>query len=573
MKPEGRRYQAAMQVKGLSPEIYNVMEADTLHIEGRQNSVNRKSENDTTPSGSKTAAWYRKDSAGTRDIQSASRTCLTAVRQRDGISANDLKKGGGAECALEVGLVHSRGVTGVTTGDVKRTRLEGTGNNTQREGKHQPYIEMGRQVETKLTRIAEIARENPKAEFTSLAYMLNEGFLLRCYGELKDKAVGVDGETLESYGVGIEDKLAQLVERMKGKKYRPQPVRRVQIPKENGKTRPLGIPTVEDKVVQMGMKKILEAVFEGDFLDVSHGFRPNRSCHTALKAADRVLMNKPIRYVVEVDIKGYFDNIDHKWLIECLRQRIKDPSFLRLVVRFLKSGIMEDGRYQETDKGTPQGGVLSPILSNIYLHFILDLWFERRIKRELKGNAWEIRYADDFVIFAQNKEDAEAIIAKLKDRLTKFGLEASEEKTRIVEYGRWAEKPDTFDFLGFTHYCDKTRNGGFKVGVRTSRKKFRQKVKAMNAWLKSVRNLIKLKEWWKVMRAKLIGHYNYYGISGNYKSINRYYQKTVYLAYKWVNRRSQKASFNYKEFWEYLKRYPLPLPKIYCKLYTYGEYC
>lgn len=573
MKPEERRYQAATpclptgrQVKGLSPEITHVMEADTVHNDGRQYGVSRKSENGTTPSGSKTVAWYRKDSAGTRDIQCAS-------QHRGGINSNNLKKGGGVEGALEVGLVHSRGVAGATTGDVKRTRLEGTGSNTQREGKHLPYIEMGKQVETKLTRIAEIARERPKAEFTSLAYMLNEGFLLRCYSELKDKAAGVDGETLESYGVGIEDKLAQLVERMKGKKYRPQPVRRVQIPKENGKTRPLGIPTVEDKIVQMGMKKILEAVFEGDFLAVSHGFRPNRSCHTALKAVDEVLMNKPIRYVVEVDIKGYFDNIDHKWLIECLRQRIKDPSFLRLVVRFLKSGVMEDGRYQETDKGTPQGGVLSPILSNIYLHYILDLWFERKVKRELKGNAWEIRYADDFVIFAQNKEDAEGIIAKLKERLSKFGLENSEEKTRIVEFGRGAEKPDTFEFLGFTHYCDKTRRGGFKVGIRTSRKKFRQKVKAMNAWLKSVRNLVELKEWWKVLKAKLIGHYNYYGISGNYKSINRYYQNTIYQVYKWVNRRSQKASFNYKEFWEYLKRYPLPKPKIYCRLYTYGEYC
>ena len=396
---------------------------------------------------------------------------------------------------------------------------------------------------------------------------------MRCYGELKDKAAGVDGETLESYGIGIEDKLAQLVKRMKEKKYTPQPVRRVQIPKGSGKRRPLGIPTVEDKIVQMGMKKILEAVFEGDFLDVSHGFRPNRSCHTALKAADEVLTSKPIGYVVEADIKGYFDNIDHKWLIECLRQRIKDPSFLRLVVRCLKSGIMEEGRYQETDKGTPQGGVLSPILSNIYLHFILDLWFERKVKKELKGNAWEIRYADDFVIFAQNKEDAEGIIAKLKERLSKFGLEISEEKTRIVEFGRRAEKPGTFDFLGFTHYCGRTRRGGFRVGVRTSRKKFRQKMEAMNTWLKSVRNLVELKEWWGILKVKLIGHYRYYGISGNYKSIERYYQETKYLTYKWVNRRSQKASFNYEKFWEYLKRYPLPLPRIYCKLYTCGEYC
>jgi group II intron reverse transcriptase/maturase len=277
--------------------------------------------------------------------------------------------------------------------------------------------------------------------------------------------------------------------------------------------------------------------------------------------------------VVEADIEGYFENIDHKWLMESLRQRINDPTFLSLVVRFLKAGIMAEGSYQETDKGTPQGGILSPILSNIYLHFVLDLWYEQELKPDLKGYAEEIRYADDFVICVGTKEDAEKVILKLRERLGKFGLRLAEEKTRIIEFGRKAERPDTFDFLGFTHYCDKTRGGGFKVGVRTSRNKLRQKMKAMNGWLKSVRNLVELKAWWKVLKAKLIGHYNYYGISGNYRSIRRYYQETVYLTHKWVNRRSQKASFNWREFTEYLRRYSLPLPKIYYKLYTYGECC
>lgn len=428
-------------------------------------------------------------------------------------------------------------------------------------------------VETKLNRIAEIARGNPKIKFTSLAHLLDEGFLFRCYRELKEKATGVDGETLESYGVLIEGKLTELVGRMKAKRYIPQPVRRVLIPKGCGKARPLGIPTVEDKIVQMGMKKILEAVFEGDFLDVSYGFRPNMSCHKALKAVDGILMNKPIKYVVDADIEGYFDNINHQWMMECLKQRISDTTFLRLVVRFLKSGIMEDGKYHETDKGTPQGGVLSPILSNIYLHFVLDLWFEKVLKKEMRSQSWVVRYADDFVIFVCNREDAERVIAKLRERCGKFGLKISEEKTRIVEYGRYAVKPETFDFLGFTHYCNKTRRGGFKSEVKTSRKKFRQKMKAMNIWLKSVRNQMKLKEWWKVLRWKLTGHYNYYGVSGNYKSIREYYQNTIYLTYKWINRRSQKASFNFQKFWIYLKRYPLPLPRIYYKLYTIDEYC
>ncbi len=351
MKPEGRRYQAATQVKGLSLEMLHVMEADTVHIEGRQHSVNRNSERGTTPSGSKPAAWYRKDVAGTRDIQRVS-------QKVEGISSDNLKRGGGVDDAMEVGLVHSRGVTGATASDLPVAELEGASNNTLRKGEHLPCKEMGKRVETKLRRIAEIAREDPKAKFTSLAYLLNEGFLLGCYGELKDKAAGVDGETLESYGVGIEEKIANLVGRMKEKKYMPQPVRRIEIPKGNGKTRPLGIPTVEDKIVQMGMKKILEAVYEGDFLDVSYGFRPKKGCHEALKELNRVTMNERIRYAVEIDIEGYFDNIDHQWLMECLRQRINDPTFLSLVTRFLKSGIMEEGRYQETSIGTPQGGAV-----------------------------------------------------------------------------------------------------------------------------------------------------------------------------------------------------------------------
>jgi len=559
MMPEGRRDQAATQVKGLSPEILHVMEADLLHIQGRQNNDNRMmGEGVVAPSGSKTVAWYQKENVGTREIQNVS---------QEGISANNLKRGGGADSVLEVGLTRS----------TEETANHGGGKGLEairsKRGEHLPYDEMGKQVETKLDCLAKIAKDRPTTKFTSLAYLLNEGFLLRCYRELKDKAAGVDGETLESYGKGIEEKLKTLVGRMKAKRYIPQPVRRVQIPKDNGKTRPLGIPAVEDKIVQLGMKKILEAIFEGDFLGVSYGFRPNRSCHEALKAVNKAIMSKPVKYVVEADIEGYFDNIDHKWLIESLRQRINDAASLSLVVRFLKAGIMGDGRYEETDKGTPQGGVLSPILSNIYLHFVLDLWFERALKPSLKGYAEEIRYADDFVICVENKEDAEKVVAKLKERLGKFGLRLSEEKTRIIEFGQGTKEPGTFDFLGFTHYCGKGRKGGFKVGVRTSRKKLCGKIKGMNKWLKSVRNLLELKEIWKVLNTKLVGHYRYYGVSDNHQSISRYYRATTRLVYKWINRRSQKKSFSFQGFMEYLGRYALPKPRIYYKLYTYGEYC
>ena len=326
----------------------------------------------------------------------------------------------------------------------------------------------------------------------------------------------------------------------------------------------------------MGIAWILEAIFEVDFLEVSYGFRPNRSCHDALDRLDKTIMTKPVNYVVEADIKGFFDHVDHKWLMECLRQRISDPSFLRLIGRFLRAGIMEEGEYLRTEEGTPQGGILSPVLSNIYLHYVLDLWFEKRMKRELSGYAEENRYCDDFVICLQNQRDGEEVLKALRERFAKFGLSLSEEKTRLIEFGRYAginaerrgEKSVTFDYLGFTHFIDRSRRGKFKVGRRTSKKKFRAKMKAINTWLKSVRNAVKLRQWWPVLQVKLIGHYRYYGISGNLSALRRYYVGVLGLVYKWINRRSQRRSYNRGGFAQYLEYYPLPTPRIYRNLYT-----
>lgn len=426
-------------------------------------------------------------------------------------------------------------------------------------------------LETKLDLIAKRARQEPTHKFTSLAHLLNETFLAECYGMLKKrKAPGVDGISVEEYGEGLEEKLKELVGRMKARQYRPQPVRRVHIPKGKDKLRPLGIPAVEDKVVQMGMTRILEAIFEGTFLDVSYGFRPGRGCHDALQALDRMVMKQPVSYVIEVDIKGYYDHIDHKWLMRCLEEKIADPSFLRLIGRTLKAGVMEEGRRIETEVGAPQGGIVSPILSNIYLHYILDLWFEKKLKKSLTGHAQLIRYADDFVIGCQHKWEAVKILAELKERLRKFGLEVSEEKTRIVEFGRFAreraerreEKAGTVDFLGFTHFCAEGRNGMFVVGRRTSGKKFRVALMAMNDWLRCVRNRIPLKEWWKILGWKLTGHYQYYGITGNGNGIYRFYRKVLWLAFKWWNRRSQMRSGGQNVFSKMVWLHPLPLPRI-----------
>ena len=437
-------------------------------------------------------------------------------------------------------------------------------------------------METKLLHRTNKPMEgNPLSKWTSLTHLLNEDFLKECFQRLKrDAATGVDGVTVKEYETNLEGNIKDLVTRMKAWKYRPQSVRRVYIPKGDGNKRPLGIPAVEDKIVQMGTKKILEEIFEGEFLDVSYGFRPNRNCHNALEVLDKCIMTKPINYVVDIDIEKFFDSVDHKWLIEAIGQRISDRNFLRLIVRFLKAGVMEEGEYTETDKGTPQGGIISPILANIYLHYIIDKWFQEKVKPQLKGYAQMIRYADDFVVCFQSGKEAEEYSKALKERLGRYGLKTSESKSKIIECGRYAwEKAKeqgtrlgTFDFLGFTHYCDKTRNGKFKLGRKTSKKKFIQKVKAMKVWMKKVRNLMPLKEWWKVLGMKLTGHYRYYGISGNMQAIRLFYTEASKLAYKWINRRSQKRSYTYTRYCLFKEYNPLPKPKIYHLTYTLSRF-
>jgi len=493
-------------------------------------------------------------------------------------SDNSAKSGGGrTDGVLEVGTVNSRGnVLGNRNESQKEETLEGTDGDTQRNGETPAIHRDGEPAVTQLERITKVARENLGYRFMSLASLLDEEYLAHCFRELKkNKASGADGVGVEEYGTKLAENLQRLVGRMKRMQYRPQAVRRVYIPKENGMKRPLGIPSVEDKIVQLGMTKILEAIFEPNFLEASYGYRRGRGCHKALDAVSKAIVAKPVSYIVDADIKGFFDTVDHKWMMKCLGQRVADRNFLRLIARFLKSGIIEEGKYYDTEQGTPQGGILSPILSNIYLHYVLDLWIERKMKKECSGYLEEVRYCDDFLICVQKKTDGERIMTALRERLAKFGLSLSEEKSRLIGFGRYAaenakrrgEKPVTFDFLGFTHYCDKTRRGCFKVGRRTSRKKYRMKIVAMNHWLRTVRNALSLQEIWKQLRVKLIGHYRYYGVSGNYARIASYYRDTMACAFKWLNRRSQKRSFNWEQFWKYVKCYPVPKPRIYYNPY------
>lgn len=421
---------------------------------------------------------------------------------------------------------------------------------------------------TKLLKITTVAAGDTAYRFTSLASLITEEFLERSFHELnKHRATGIDGVSLEEYGKALKENIHNLYERMKRFSYRPQPVRRVGIPKANGKLRMLGIPAVEDKIVQRAIAQILEAIYEPAFLDMSYGFRPNRSCHDALDKLDKAILSRPTNYIIDADIRGFFDNVRHEWIVKFLEHRITDRNFIRLIVRFLKSGIMEEGKYYLTEVGTPQGGIISPILSNIYLHYVLDLWVEKSVKNKCNGYIEAIRYADDFVICVKYRKEAENIISMLKERLGKFGLELAEEKTRLIQFGRFAKekqsKPPTFDFLGITHYCDKGRNGKFKVGRQTSRKKFNMKVKEMNTWLKKVRNLMPIKDIWTTLKQKLRGHYQYFGIGGNFRKLANYYYHVNRLVFKWMNRRSQRESFTWPEFVKYRSKYPLPLPKIY----------
>ena len=440
-----------------------------------------------------------------------------------------------------------------------------------------PDAEMEFGTLPKLALIAERARREPQCRFTSLAHLLDERFLARCYYRLgRDRASGVDGVTWKEYGEQLEKNLRDLVARMKAKRYKPQPAKRVYIPKDEHSRRPLGLPALEDKIVQKGIAEILEAIYEADFLDCSYGFRPGRSCHQALNAVDKTIMTKPINHLVDADIKSYFDTVSHQWLMKFLQVRIQDPSFLLLIQRFLKAGYMEAGRIVATAQGTPQGGNLSPMLSNVFLHYVLDLWFEKRLKREVRGACYLVRYADDFTCMVQYQEDARHVVQAIRERFARFDLGLHPEKTRVISFGRYERqnakrqkrRANTFDFLGFTHYCDQSRRGKFIVGRQTSRKKFHKQSRELNRWLKAVRSVIPAKEWWPVLKAKLMGHYQYYAISGNMRSLRRYYWLAVRLALKWLNRRSQRKSFSWAGFRKYLEHYPLPQPRIVHHLYT-----
>lgn len=397
------------------------------------------------------------------------------------------------------------------------------------------------------------------AKLTTLINRVNEESLKEShYRQKVGKAAGVDGMTKEEYERNLDENIKGLVSRMKKFKYIPQPVRRTYIPKPNGKMRPLGIPAYEDRLVQSVMAGILNDVYEPRFLDCSYGFRPNRGAHNAVKYINQTIMTRKVNYVLDADIKGFFDNLDQKWLMKFLGHDIADKNFLRYISRFLKSGIMENETKQESDKGTPQGGQISPILANVYLHYVLDLWFACVIKKYAKGEIYYARYADDFLMMFQYEAEASKVLELLRARLAKFGLEVAEEKTRILPIGRFKGTKEDFDFLGFTFFNTKTRGGKYRLGVRTSKKKLKMKKQAVKAWLKT-RLTKPVADTMRLINLSLAGHYNYYGVSGNFHAIQVFWKYVKYATYRILNRRDQKGKFRYGKFlrvWNYYVKEP-----------------
>ena len=424
-----------------------------------------------------------------------------------------------------------------------------------------------------LTRIGERARKDPKACFTSIYHFVADVDLLRdCYRQAKGKkAPGIDGVTKKVYGQDLEANLQDLSERLARMGYRPKPVLRCYIPKPGStKKRPLGLPCFEDKLVQMALAQVLGQIYEADFLDCSHGYRPKRTQHQALAKLGRTIQRKKISQVAEADIRGFFDHLNQEWLLKFLKLRIGDRRVLRLIWRILKSGVMEDGLCRASDEGTPQGGSLSALLSNVYLHYVLDLWFERRFKAGCRGEAHLFRFADDFVGCFQYKSEAEEFLRRLEERLAEFHLEVEPSKTKLLAFGRFARekarqagrKPETFDFLGFTHYCGVTRRGYFQVKRRTARKKFRAKLAEHKAWLKKSRSLLKSGPLLHAAKLKMSGHLQYYAISDNAPMCDAFRTQFIKLLFKWMNRRSQRRSYTWKRFYQALAWVGWPSVKV-----------
>jgi RNA-directed DNA polymerase len=437
-------------------------------------------------------------------------------------------------------------------------------------GKDSEMPDLGSDVSTKQQRIAHLAKQAPDMVFVMLAHHIDVEWLREAYRRTrKDAATGVDGQTAEEYAANLEENLRSLLDRAKSGRYRAPPVRRVHIPKGSGsETRPIGIPTFEDKVLQRAVVMVLESVYEQDFLDCSYGFRPGRSQHGALEALWKQQMAMGGGWVLEVDIRKFFDTIDHVHIQTMIRQRVRDGVLVRLIGKWLNAGVLEDGTLSYPEEGSPQGGVVSPLLANIYLHEVLDKWFEHEVKPRLKGRGFLVRFADDAVFGFSSEDDARRVRAVLDKRFAKYGLTLHPDKTRLVPFraprrqdgdGPSGDgRPGTFDFLGFTHYWGRTRRGRWCIKRRTASDRFGRALRRISDWCRRFRHEPLAKQHESLSR-KLKGHFGYYGVTGNSEALSRFRYEVQRIWHKWLARRSQRP-MTWDRFNELLKVFRLPPP-------------
>jgi group II intron reverse transcriptase/maturase len=454
------------------------------------------------------------------------------------------------------------------------TPVESTEGRTEAEGKSAASNASSTQREPDalrfLQRIGERAKQKPKEKWTNLLSHIRVPFLKEAYQRLRrNAAAGVDGVTWDEYGERLDERLLDLENRVHRGSYHPQPVRRVLIPKGDGKMRPLGIPSLEDKIVQQAVQMVLEPIYEAEFIGISYGFRPGRSQHDALDALAEAIRRK-VSWVLDADIEAFFDTIDHRHLQAFLEHRIGDTRMVRLLMKWAKAGVMEEGKLHETVTGTPQGGVISPLMSNLYLHYVLDLWVLSWRKKHASGEMYVVRYADDFVMGFQKEQDAMAMRRALAQRLAHFGLKLHPQKTRVIEFGRFAResracrglaKPETFDFLGFTHIAGISRGGKFQLKRRTSRKKRRAKLVSLKEECERRRHR-RVPEQYRWIKSVLDGHYRYYGVPTNIRALAQFQQAVRYVWHRALQRRSQRARWSDAEHKAFDARHPLPEPRI-----------
>lgn len=428
-------------------------------------------------------------------------------------------------------------------------------------------------MSTGLRKVAERAKREPAGRFHSLAHLIDEELLAGVYRRLRgDAAVGVDGITKEQYGQELQSNLQDLHERLRTKRYRHQPIRRVHIPKEKGRTRPIGISATEDKVVQGALREVLQAIYEQDFLDCSYGFRPGRSAHGAVRALTRAVDGGEANWILEFDVVSFFDSVDRKHLMEMLQRRVADGSILRLVGKCLHVGVLDGAEFTEPSVGTVQGSTLSPLLGNAYLHYALDLWFAEEVKPRLKGKAVLVRYADDGVLGFERQDDAQRVMAVLGKRLERFGLTLHPEKTRLLDFRRplrsrgEGRSPTSFDFLGFCWYWRRTRKGSWTVACKTRRARLAKAIQAVYAWCRDNRHL-PVKQQHAALSRRVQGHINYFGVNGNLASLKRFLHQVERSWFKWLTRRSQRARLNWDRYEALLQDLPLPQPRIVVQIW------